>query len=712
MQVLPPTRTRLAVLIGLWFGSVGLSFANGIVTDGGSVTHVVTAANGRQTVNIAPAVAGVSHNTYNQFNVGQAGVDLNNVGVNARNIVNQVTSTNPSLIQGDITVVGPRANVILANPNGITVNGGKFINTGNVALTTGQVTFNDFSPAPGLSQRNIKLDTNRGQITIGPDGLSGAMLSLELSAKTLVVNGPVNNSFSGSAVGIRATVGDSHAEIDGSVSPTDNLTPWLATTAPHTANAATAIDITPLGSLTAGRITLVVTDQGAGVHHAGAIYANVGDFSLAANGDIKLAGGSITAANNLAMANTNGDINLAGSSIKTANNLVMASTSGAINLVGSDLLAAGNISTQSAGLSLQNDGAKGTMLVAENGGVLLNSSADILNQGSWIQGRQRIAGNSDSQGAVMLKAGGNITNVSPTADLLAIIFSKSDNLGNSDDVLLQAGANIVNHHGRILSNKALQINAQGDVDNIVDKQSGANGEQGQTYQTRDSRWLLLSERTHGFDIDYGQVARADDHLAFLKGETGVAIKGRNVVNRGGVIQADSGDIGINAALVFHNEALFDGQAHFRRSCLILCRASASSTVQSHGGLLTAGNNIDIQAGTEASNLGGNVSAAQNLNISAPKVLAQGIVGYRSYQQSRGFKAWFGNSWARLYAMDLGGSWTAKGKLRINGQGVIDGGSFDSPDTVVASNGIVTLRPAQREPVSIEHHLGLTSWIWQ
>ena len=121
----------------------------GIVTDGGTATTVSTAANGLQTVNIAPAISGVSQNTYSSFNVSSAGAALNNVGINARTIVNQVTSSNPSLIEGKISVTGSRANVILANPNGITVNGGSFVNTGHVALTTGQVSFDDLHIAPG-----------------------------------------------------------------------------------------------------------------------------------------------------------------------------------------------------------------------------------------------------------------------------------------------------------------------------------------------------------------------------------------------------------------------------------------------------------------------------------------------------------------------------------------------------------------------------------
>ncbi|MFJ2986487.1 filamentous hemagglutinin N-terminal domain-containing protein [Collimonas sp. NPDC087041] len=860
-------RKPIALLISLWLGTSGLSWAAGIVSDGGTATTVNTAGNGRQTVNIAPAVSGVSHNTYSQFNVGQAGASLNNVGVNARNIVNQVTSTNPSLIQGDITVLGPRANVILANPNGITVNGGSFVNTGNVALTTGQVSFNDFIPAPGLTQRNIVLNTSQGQIVIGPEGLSGAMLNLELIAKSLVVNGPVANSFSGSSAGIRAVAGDSHAEIDSSVSPTDNLTPWINYTSPNTKNAVTAIDITPLGSLTAGRIELIVTDQGAGVHHAGAMYANVGDFSVSASGDIQLAGGSIAAAGNLIVAapglnvasgmngnpslSAGGNVDIRSSSVQLANatvtagspkitqagnillgvqgaatttdttiansnltatggigvfnqghalqvnastlnaaqnvlinadsvNLisgwngqaaaptqvnsnggtvgitssgalqmsgaqvngtagslvdvssltlaalhspdgssvqraglqsaggaVMVTATGAISVTGSDLLAATDLVTNSAGFALKNDGASGSTAVASNGGVVINSSADISNSGSLIQGKMRNAANTASLGAVTLMAAGNILNQSPDTNTLAAVF------GVSDDVNLKANGNIVNHYGRILTNNALYISALGDVSNIVDKQTGSNNEQPQSSQSQGTRWLFLTKSTNNFSVDYGQLDRPDQ-LSYLVSYAGTTISGRNVLNLGGVILAnDAGNITINATQSFQNAALFSGQAQFQRSCLFICHSSASSTVQSVGGNISAGNNIQITAGTTASNIGGTVTAAGgNLTVTAPTVLAQGVLGYRAYEQGKGFKSWFGDTWAQLYAMDVGGSWMANvGKIVINGQEIIDGGSFNGAGGVTASGGVLTLKNPQNDPVTINRHLGLISWLW-
>ena len=116
-------------------------------------------------------------------------VRLRDYGVNARTIVNEVTGTAPSLIQGQIAVAGPRANVVLANPNGITVNGGTFVNTGHVALSTGQVSFSDVLVAPGVYQRNVVLDTGRGTIEVAGGGLAGTLIGLELIAKMVRVTG-------------------------------------------------------------------------------------------------------------------------------------------------------------------------------------------------------------------------------------------------------------------------------------------------------------------------------------------------------------------------------------------------------------------------------------------------------------------------------------------------------------------------------------------
>ncbi len=826
--------------------------AAGIVPDGGTATSVSTGATGRQTVNIAPATAGVSHNTYTSFNVGSAGADLNNTAVAARTIVNQVTSTNPSLIQGNIGVLGPRANVILANPNGITVDGGSFTNTGNVALTTGQVSFNDFTTGSGQLQRNVVLNTNSGAINIGPGGLAGTMLNLELIAKQVRVAGAVQNNYTDPTSRVRIVAGDSRAEVDTGVSPTDNLNPWISYSSTGTGTPlGLAIDIASGGSLTGGRIELLVTDQGAGVRNAGAAMATAGDFVISSTGNLQLASGSIQAANDVLIgsagltgsgsiaanrnvqiasntvqldgaklsagttdasgnvtqtgnivigtagqvhaapiqidhgtltatggiglydagpgasmtgtqlsANQNivaqvgslqlnadstgqsrwtskqgtidvmspGAVQISGSkldgvggtsiqagsialasangvaaSVQSSGGDVVLNASGAYSQADSSVIAAGNTTIHGASVGI-NSSALPATVAAVAGGVLIQSDTDLTNTGGLIQGNTRNTNQATSEGAVTLVAGGSIRNdATPTAQ--GIIF------GQNDDVVLRAAGDIVNHQSRILSNAKLTLAAQGDVDNVLDKTAGANGELPTAWTSSGTRWLILRNHSSGFDVDYGSIPTTGQ-VPYLVSQTGTTITGRNVSNIGGQILANgTGNITISAANTFHNETLATGSAHFYRSCMIFCRESASSTVSTTGGTLSAGGNINIQAGTVAENIGGEVLAIGNLTVTAPKVRAVGITGYTALARDRGFKAFFGDTWARLYAADVGGAWLAGNALTINGQGQIEGGSFDG-QTVTANNGITTVRAKSRQPVSIESHLGLTSWLWQ
>jgi adhesin HecA-like repeat protein len=305
----------------------------------------------------------------------------------------------------------------------------------------------------------------------------------------------------------------------------------------------------------------------------------------------------------------------------------------------------------------------------------------------------------------MLLAGGTIRN-DATATTQGIVF------GQNDDVVLRAGTDIVNHQSRILSNGGLTLAAQGDVSNLLDKTAGTNGEQPSAWTSSGTRWLILRKHSSGFDVDYGSIP-ATGQVPYLVSQTGTTITGRNVSNIGGQILGNgTADIAITAANTFHNETLATGSAHFTRSCMIFCRESASSTVSTTGGAISAGGNLTIQAGTLAENIGGQVLSVADLTVTAPKVRAVGITGYTALARDRGFKAFFGDTWARLYAADVGGSWLAMGgALTINGQGQIEGGSFDGR-TVTASNGITTVRARSRQSVSVESHVGLTSWLWQ
>src|SRR5690606_21562700 len=118
------------------------------------------AGNGVPIVQITrPSEAGVSMNQFQQFNIGEAGLILNNAqqltqtqlggyivvnpdqgnSTGASIIVNQVSGGLPSGLHGYAEVAGRGAEVIIANPSGITCDGCGFINTSRGVLTTGQV---------------------------------------------------------------------------------------------------------------------------------------------------------------------------------------------------------------------------------------------------------------------------------------------------------------------------------------------------------------------------------------------------------------------------------------------------------------------------------------------------------------------------------------------------------------------------------------------
>ncbi|MCO1345992.1 filamentous hemagglutinin N-terminal domain-containing protein [Burkholderia vietnamiensis] len=666
----------------VWAAATCSAYAAGIVPDGGTATSVLTGAGGRQTVNIAPTIGGVSNNTYSSFNVSKAGADLNNVGINARTIVNQVTSTNPSLIQGNINVLGPRANVILANPNGVTVDGGSFTNTGHVVLSTGQVGFTDLTLAPGVIQRNVVLTTDRGAIAIGPGGLSGTLVNLDLIAKQLSINGPVTNDFTSSTSGIRALVGDSTSTYDTSFSPSDNGHDWLiGTSSPGTKSNAVAVDITAAGGLTAGRVQLIVTDQGAGVHSLGKIYANAGDVVVAANGDIAIADGSLKAERDVAL-----------------------TTPGTVSLQGTQVTAANNVNVQAGNIVLSDD-VTGPSTVSAGNTVELTSSGAITNTGSLIQAGATASDGTTTGGDVIVNAAGDITNRS-SANNLAILFAANGR------TKLTAGGNIINANARILSNGPVDLTAAGDVQNIIDHTGGTNGGQPTAYSDRGGSFLFFTHTTSGFNVDYGTIGNPNQ-LAYIAAVHGpVTIASRNFTNAGGIVQSNDGDVNLTAQNAFTNAAVFTGKASYTRSCWIFCHADASSDVTPYGGTIQAGGNIGIKAGTVARNVGGNVFANGDIKVDAPHTYAQGVTGYSAINQHRGFKAFFGSTWAQIIAMDIGGGFTANGSVTLTGDGVIDGGSFSGANGVTATGGITTLRTPARTPVQIDQHLGLTTWWWR
>ena len=368
-----------------------------VIPDGTTATNVnIDAATGRANVEIAPSFdSRISHNRFTEFNVERAGLNLDNRLVNARTIVNEVSGSNPSLIQGEIEVLGQRAHVILANRNGITVDGGRFINTGGVALSTGDVEFIERQVAPNIFQNNVVLRTGQGLINIESGGLTGMMDRLDLLSRELRIAGLVTNENDDPLSQIGVYTGVSVAEYDSAIVPTNTASQWGRVTAGDgsgdgsgraLAPAPIVIDVTRTGGLSASRIFIEVTDLGAGVRYAGDGLATRRDFTLDADGALIFSGAEITAAT---------DVNITAAGINAANRPFISDDDPARRSIFSAAFGATNLTALSDDITLNDTRITGfsgfapndanqrasqgaVNLIAQNGNIRLGSSSAAL----------------------------------------------------------------------------------------------------------------------------------------------------------------------------------------------------------------------------------------------------------------------------------------------------------------------------------------------
>ncbi len=243
---------------------------------------ILGTANGVPLINITtPSAAGVSRNTYRQFDVGSPGAILNNSRTGgqsqlggavpgnpwlatgpARVILNEVNSSNPSFLNGPIEVAGQRAEVVIANPSGIQVNGSTFINASGVTLTTGTPVLQGGSLDAYIVQRG-----SVGIFGSGLDARGADYLSI-LSRATEVNAGLWANYLK--LVNGANTVDASTHEPTGAATPLGEPPRFL-------------LDVAHLGGMYANHIFLVGTEKGLGVNNQGVLSAQA-DLVLLADG--------------------------------------------------------------------------------------------------------------------------------------------------------------------------------------------------------------------------------------------------------------------------------------------------------------------------------------------------------------------------------------------------------------------------------------------
>ncbi|WP_249961298.1 two-partner secretion domain-containing protein [Histophilus somni] len=267
-------------------------------TNTNSTTGLYKTENNVIVIDIAkPNDKGISDNRFQKFNIPNGAVFKNNkdqqrselVGYlegnknlteqEAKVILNQVTGSELSQIKGALEILGKKADLVIANQNGITLNGVKTINAGRFVATTSKT----------IDPNKMEFDVTQGTVTIDVNGFATDNLPyLDIVAKKIEQKGTIGNKEKEknkpSETEITFIAGESKStysqekgvelssERKGKASKDDEV----------------AITGASTGAMHGKSIKLIVTDQGAGVKHDGIILSE-NDIKIESNkGDIDL----------------------------------------------------------------------------------------------------------------------------------------------------------------------------------------------------------------------------------------------------------------------------------------------------------------------------------------------------------------------------------------------------------------------------------------
>ena len=252
---------------------IPMALANPVVPAQGALgPKTEEARNGMTVVNInTPNDKGLSHNQYDAFNVDNKGLILNNanrpvntelagyimgnrnlVGPTANTILNEVTGTGATSMNGALEVAGNKAHVIIANPNGISVNNGTFINANSATLTTGNPIINNGSITGYQVQQ--------GSITVGEKGLNASKTArTDLLAEAVQLNGKVWAKDAQVVTGKNAVSVDFSGKVT-NVHKTGE-------------SSQVGLDVAAIGGMYANSMYLVGTNDGFGVNNQGVLSA-------------------------------------------------------------------------------------------------------------------------------------------------------------------------------------------------------------------------------------------------------------------------------------------------------------------------------------------------------------------------------------------------------------------------------------------------------
>lgn len=661
------------------------------VADGGTRTSVIAAPNGVPVVDIAaPNGAGLSHNTYQQFNVGSNGLILNNsagisntqlagyiggnanlgIGQAASLILNEVTSTTPSQLNGAMEVAGRAAQVVVANPNGISCNGCGFINAPRGTLTTGRPLFAGDGSLSGLA-------VTGGTITIDGPGLPAATTDqVDLLARAVAINAGVWAH--------RLNVVTGPNRIDFTTLATQPLSPTGAT--PNV-----ALDVSALGGMYANAIRLVGTEVGLGVNSRGEIIAGSGDLTLTSAGQVVL-GGKTTATGNLtiraaqALANQGtlaaggavdlGSGDFTNQGVLYGNHAITLSATGAV-------ANGGEIEAQGGAFTVQAQGA-----ITGSAGSTVYASGPINLSGAAFAN----AGKLESAQGMALQVGGGATNSGSLAvdagnfNLTAGSLENTGSLAVGGDAALNVATTLTST-GTLVAEGAVTLAASSlNTAGIVQAGStlGLRGDaltnSGKLYAL-DGAWTAALSggfANQGGGAIYGSrnvvvTAASLANAGSIEARQGNAITLAGGFTNSGTLQSDQADIALQAASLANT-----GTLSAQRNLQLQAGGAARN-----GGVLVSGQVFNLSAGSFDNQAGGQIQSGSDAAFSATTLGNAGAININGNAASSG----------TALTNAAGAQWLAAGTFTLNQTGDVSnagvlqaGGNLDLRHAASLTNG--------------------------
>ena len=730
---------------------------------------ILKAPNGVPVVNITtPSQAGVSRNVYQQFDVGREGAILNNSRGNAQTqlggwiqgnpwlatgpakvILNEVNGSDPSRLLGYLEVAGQRAEVVIANPAGILVDGAGFLNASRVTLTTAAPQFN------GGALEGYRV--GQGAIRVQGEGLDASRADYaDLITRSLQVNAGIwanqlqaslgNNLVSADHAGVLARSG-------GGAVP------------------AFALDVGALGGMYANKIWLVGNEHGVGVRNAGQIGAQAGELVVTVDGrlensgalqsqqDVQLAAsggitntGTLSAGRELQL-RTGADLDNRGGSLNASRLDVEA---GSLRNRGGSLQQTGlqALAVQAAQVLNQDQGSLGALAQDAGGdqggagpggagggtpgsgggtagdgnggdtgaGTVLPGSGGTGGVAPLAAGRLVIAGALDNSGGTLL-AGGEIDLHSAYLDNrggsvvvrdLQVDGAGIDNTAGSVSVqraLDLAAEHLDNHDGRLDVAGSLQARL-GRLDNQAGQivHSGTQAATLQVAGTLDNQGGVIASNAAALHLGAGVLVNEDGQLQHA-GTDGLTLQAGRLDGRQGSI-ATAGTLHLEAGQVDHRDATMTAghieltaEAFDNRGGTVIASGTQANTVTVHGtldngegGTLASNGGLFLRAATFG-NAGGTVQQAGDglLSIEAATLLGQGgtLLSNGALDIDGGDTDLVGaTTSAKRIAIATGNLTTAGGQLIASGEDALQlqvRNAFDNTGGTVATNGALLLQ---------------------